>query len=436
MQNRKVTYRLYETPKQALELVRQLHSHKNLWNAALEERIDAWKKAKKSISYEDQCKSLTQIRGELPQDWAGVNCSSQQITLRRLDKAFQAFYARCAKGQTPGFPRFKSIKRMPGFGFKGHGDGWRFTPNMLNEGRADDFGCIRWGKHGVLRIQGVGHIKVRGQARSAGTVKSCELMHKYGQWFVSLTLACADVDVARKRTADVAMSVDWGVSRLLTIMRTDGAHGVVREDIDNPRWFQSDKDKSEALARSISAKKRYSKNWRDACAKNAKFKAKQARRRHDYQHWLSAQIAARSAIFATEKLTIKNMSASAAGTVEKPGKNVAQKAGLNREMLDTAPGALFQKIAYKVPETGGQFLEAPTRTLKPSQTCPECGVQVKKTLSNRHHKCGKCGYENDRDAASALVVLKWALGTLPKLHKQKKPKKNTKVLGQELPEPA
>ena len=84
MQNRKVTYQLYESPKQALELTRQLHSHKNLWNAALEERIDAWKKAKKSIHYEDQCKSLTQIRGELPEDWANINCSSQQITLKRL----------------------------------------------------------------------------------------------------------------------------------------------------------------------------------------------------------------------------------------------------------------------------------------------------------------------------------------------------------------
>ena len=432
MQHRKVTYQLYESPKQALELIRQLDSHKNLWNAALEERIDAWKKAKKSMSYEDQCKSLTQIRGELPQDWANVNCSSQQITLKRLDKAFKAFYARCAKGQSPGFPRFKSIKRMPGFGFKGHGDGWRFAPNIANEGRPDDFGNIQWGKHGTLRIQGVGHIKARGQARAAGIVKSCELMHKSGKWFVSLTLECADVDIARARTADDAVAADWGVSRLLTLMRTDGAHCVIREDIDNPRWYQADKENSLALARAISAKKRYSKNWRDACTKNAKFKAKQARKRHDHQHKLSATIAAKCAIFATENLTVKNMSASAAGTVDAPGKNVAQKAGLNREILDTAPAALFQKLAYKVIETGGQFIEAPTRQLKPSQTCPECGLQLKKTLANRHHDCTECGYENDRDAASALVVLKWALGTLPKLRKVKIKKQS----GQELSEAA
>lgn len=431
MQNRKVTYKLYASPKQALELTRQLHSHKDLWNAALEERIDAWKKFRKSVSYEDQCKSLTQIRGELPDDWAGFNCSSQQITLRRLDKAFKAFYARCAMGQTPGFPRFKSIKRMPGFGFKGHGDGWRFAPNLSNQGRPDDFGNILWHKHGVIRIQGVGHIKVRGQARAAGIIKSCELIHNNSAWHVSVTLECVDTDLARRRVADEAVAADWGVSRLLTMVRTNGANDVVREDIENPRWYQSAKDKSLILSRAISSKKRLSQNWRDACAKNARFKSKMARKRHDHQHKLSTAIAAYSIIFATESLTVKSMTRSAAGTADEPGKMVDQKAGLNREILDTAPSALFQKLAYKVSETGGQFLEAPTRTLKPSQTCPECGVQKKKLLSDRRHSCA-CGHEDDRDAASAMVVLKWALGTLPKLRKEKV----KKLYGQELPKPA
>lgn len=151
MERRKVTYKLYPTPRQAARLLDLLRSHKDLWNAALEERIDAWRKAEKSISYAQQCASLTQVRGELPEDWATMNCSSQQITLRRLDKAFGAFFRRVKAGQAPGFPRFKSLRRMPGFGYKSHGDGWRFTPG------AD------W-KHGTLRLQGVGHIKARGRA--------------------------------------------------------------------------------------------------------------------------------------------------------------------------------------------------------------------------------------------------------------------------------
>ncbi len=102
---------------------------------------------------------------------------------------------------------------------------------------------------------------------------------------------------------------------------------------------------------------------------------------------ISARIAGEVAIFATEDLTIKNMTASAAGTLDEPGKNVAQKSGLNREILDTAPALLMQLIAYKVEETGGQFIEAPTRKLKPSQRCPACWAIKKKSLSQRTQRC-------------------------------------------------
>jgi putative transposase len=198
----------------------------------------------------------------------------------------------------------------------------------------------------------------------------------------------------------------------------DGHHHVagaqaldeVREDIENPRWYREAKERLAEVDRDVSRKKRGSRSWRKAGAQRSTVRAKVARQRNDHQHKLSANIAARCAIFATEKLTIKNMTASAAGTIEEPGTNVRQKAGLNREILDTAPAALLQKIAYKVQNTGGQFLEAPTQRLKASQTCPQCGAQQKKTLQQRWHCCHVCGHEEDRDSAAARVVLRWALG--------------------------
>lgn len=99
VQRRKITYQLYPSPEHAVVLSRMLASHQQLYNAALEERISAWRAAGKSISYEDQTKSLTEIRNALPEDWAWLNCSSQQVTLRRLNKAFQAFFLRCRNGQ-------------------------------------------------------------------------------------------------------------------------------------------------------------------------------------------------------------------------------------------------------------------------------------------------------------------------------------------------
>lgn len=388
VQRRKVTYKLYPTPRQAAVLERLLAAHQQLYNAALEERISAWRCGRHSISYEDQTKSLTAIRTELPDDWAWMNCSSQQVTLRRLQKAFAAFFARCKKGQTPGFPRFKSLARMPGFGYKGHGDGWRFSTGAA-------------GRHGTLRLQEAGHIKARGEARTPledSTIKSCELMHDHGMWRLSLTVECEP----ERGAGTKAGAADWGVSTLLTVIDDGGVHEVA-----NPRHSQAGMNRQVQLQQRVSRARRGSKGWKRACRSLRSFKRRQANRRLDVQHKLSASIAGTYFAFAMEKLTVKNMTASAAGTVEEPGNNVQQKAGLNREILDTAPARLMQLISYKVAETGGWFYEAPTRQLKPSQRCPACGHVHKKKLSERTHQCAECGFTEPRDAASARIVYAW-----------------------------
>ena len=108
---------------------------------------------------------------------------------------------------------------------------------------------------------------------------------------------------------------------------------------------------------------------------------------------------------------MRNMTRSAKGTVEEPGTRVRQKAGLNREMLDTAPAQLMSMLRYKAEDAGAWVMEAPTRKLKPSQTCPSCGRQKAKTLCERVHRC-ECGHVEDRDHAAARVVLNWALSEL------------------------
>ena len=391
---RKTTYRLYPTPKQALALGALLRTHQQLYNAALEERISAWTKAKLSISYEDQCKSLTALRRDLP-EWAdAANCSSQQMTLRRLKKAFDAFFRRVKSGQTPGFPRFKSLDRFPGFSFKTHGDGWRFTPED------------NW-KHGSLRLSGVGQIRARGQARQGGAMRSSEILHRNGQWYLSLTL---DIGTPKRaRTADGALAFDWGVETFLSgVTHATEANEVI--SIDNPRWWQADKDKIVALQRAVSSKpNKRSNRRRKAVAKLSRAKAKTARCRLNWMHQTSAKLASQFALVATEELSIQGMTRSAAGTADEPGKNVAQKSGLNREILDTAPALFTSLLRCKVLETGGEWLEAPTRKLKPSQRCPRCWDVQKKQLSQRTHSCAKCGHTEARDIASARVVLRWAL---------------------------
>lgn len=95
---------------------------------------------------------------------------------------------------------------------------------------------------------------------------------------------------------------------------------------------------------------------------------------------------------------------------KKAKKRKRQKSGLNRSILDVGIGALKSMIAYKVTEAGGMYIEIPTRKVKPSQTCPKCDHQKKKTLSERVHSCEKCGYTTNRDTAAAMVIENYLRG--------------------------
>src|SRR3954452_6078686 len=162
--HRRVTYKLYPSTAQTAEMERLCDLHRGLYNAALQERADAWRLARKSVGYAEQCRSLTQVRREDP-EYLGVNAQSLQVTLKRLDLAFQAFFRRVKAGEEPGFPRYKGRDRFPGFGFKSHGDGFRFAPGT------------GW-RHGRLRLSGIGEMPARGEARTPGRVVSCDVRRK------------------------------------------------------------------------------------------------------------------------------------------------------------------------------------------------------------------------------------------------------------------
>ena len=139
-------------------------------------RIDGYRLAGKTIGFAAQSKSLTEIRAEHP-EYLAVNAQSAQVTLKRLDLSFDAFFRRVKEGQAPGFPRFKSYDRFPGFGFKHHGDGFRFTPGP------------GW-RNGRLRLSGIGTMSARGEARTPGKVISADIMRKVDGWFLSLVIEC------------------------------------------------------------------------------------------------------------------------------------------------------------------------------------------------------------------------------------------------------
>lgn len=229
-------------------------------------------------------------------------------------------------------------------------------------------------------------------------------MHRHGKWWLSVTIEC---EPERKATARKACGIDWGIAHLATITESLDK----RTHVPNLRYYQSGKAKLTDIQQTVSRKKRGSNSWRKACKRLTTFKRKEANHRKDHHHKLSANISDQYPLVAMEKLKIKNMSRSAKGTLEKPGKNVKAKSGLNREILDTAPAMLMGMIRYKVEETGGEFVETTTTKLKPSQRCPKCNhVSKKNRPSQAEFCCTECGYENNADAVGAYNSLVWALG--------------------------
>ena len=377
MMNRKVTYRLYPTKTQANTLSETLAIHQRVYNAALEERIRVYKAEDRSLTFVDQCKALTQWR-KAHSSLAVLNAQSLQVTLKRLDLAFQGFYRRLKTKEKAGFPRFKSIQRYRGWGYKTHGDGFRFI-----EGKNS--------AHGTIKLSGIGTIKLRGKARTVGTIKTGEILYKSGKWYASITIACEP----KRRCGTKAMGLDWGVASFLTTHDSEEK----TQTIDNPRHIKSILPALKTLQQAVARKKnKQSHNRKKVIKKLSRLHAQVANRRKNFHHQEAAKIVAENGLIAVEALSVKTMTAS--------GGNY--KKGLNREILSTAPSQFHHLLKSKAEEAGALWIEIPTRKVKPSQTCYRCFKQSKKLLSERVHRCD-CGVICSRDENAARVILNWAL---------------------------
>ena len=376
--NRKVTYRMYPGKVQEEALLNLLGLHQRVYNTALEDRIRVYQETSRSASFAGQCKDLTQWRKQC-ESVAGVNAQSLQVTLKRLDLAYQAFFRRVKAGEEePGFPRFKPIQRFSGWGYKTHGDGWR-----LHAGEKM--------KHGHIRLSGVGMVKLRGKARIEGNPKTCEILHKAGKWYASVTIECSP----QRACGTQAMGLDWGLETFATICDNDG----LTHSVANLRHLKQELAKLKMLQQSVSRKKNKRSNARRKAVKLvANLHAKVANKRKNFNHQTAASLVEQYGLISTEALSVKNMTASG-------GK---YKKGLNREILSAAPTQFLNLLKSKAEEAGAVWVEVPTRQVKPSQTCHRCGIQRKKLLSERQHSCD-CGARCSRDENAARVMLNWAL---------------------------
>jgi putative transposase len=356
-------YRLYPTDAQTEALDEQLGEACRLYNAALQERRDAYQRGGVSLNYYDQANQLKDIRSAGALGLA--NFSASQDILRRVDKTFKAFFRRVKAGAArPGYPRFKSRRRFDSYTFPRWGDGCRLTDA------------------GRLYLQGVGHLKVKWHRPLEGTVKTVTVKRQAGKWFVCFSVEyVADAVPGR----DARVGIDVGL--------TDFATLSTGETIANPRHYWKAQGQLRIAQRRVARRKRGGRNRRKAVQVLQKAHAHVQNQRADFHHKTSRTLVDTYGVIAVEDLNVKGL---ASGMLAK-------------SVNDVGWSAFISQLAYKAAEAGRQLVYVNPRGT--SQTCL-CGAPVPKTLSQRWHECVECGLSAARDHVSAQRILGLGLSLL------------------------
>jgi putative transposase len=355
-------YRLYPTEAQSGTLDHQLSETCRLYNAAIQERRDAYKIAGESIDYYDQANQLKEIRTQGDLELANFSCS--QDVLRRVDKTFKAFFRRVEAGRKPGYPRFRSVSRYDSITFPSYGDGCK----LLDDGK--------------LRLQGVGAVKVKLHRPIEGEIKTVTIKRETGRWYAVFSVECK----AKPLPASIGKTgVDVGLSTFATL--ADGT------EIENPRYFQKAQAKLRRSQRKVARRKRGGNSRKKAVRELQRAHARVRNQREDFTHNVSRRLVVLFGLIVIEQLNIKGM---AAGMLAK-------------SVNDAGWSSFITKLTYKAAEASRVLLKVDPRGT--SQRCV-CGSPNPKTLSRRWHQCDDCGLSVARDHASALEILRLGLSLL------------------------
>jgi putative transposase len=251
---------LRPTARQQVALGEMLRDHCSLYNGALQERREAYRHVSKTtVRYGDQSAQLKDIRSFDPERQGRWSFSSQQATLRRLDRAFAAFFRQVKAGQTPGYPRFKGVGHFDTVTFPKDGDGcrWDSTPHD---------------RQTRVRLQGVGHIRVHQHRPVRGRVKTISVKREGNRWYV--VLACDEVPAEELPSTGAIVGIDMGVAHFLTT--SDGEH------VANPRFLQAMADELAEAQRHLATfperTRQRTKRHRAAARKVARLHARIRRR--------------------------------------------------------------------------------------------------------------------------------------------------------------
>lgn len=382
---RSYKFQLRPTARQAQALAACLEDHRQLYNAALQERRDAYRMRGHTVRYGDQSGQLAEIRTADPGGQGRWSFCSQQATLRRLDKAMAAFFRRVKAGDRPGYPRFKGRGRFDSLEWPRDRDGCRWDSQP-------DQPATR------VYLQGVGHGKVNQHRAVLGTVKTISVKREGRRW--SVILSCDAVPARPLPATGNVVGIDVGVASFLTT--SDGEH------VGNPRYLAAAAAKLARGQRAVARCQRRSARRRKAVERVAAVHRKVRRQRLDFAHKSALALVRAHDLIAHEALRVPNMTRSAKGTQAEPGSHVAAKSRLNQSILDAGWGVFLAVLRAKAESAGRVVVEVNPRNT--SRECSHCRHVAKENRVNQaDFRCVACGHAAHADVNAAPNILRAGL---------------------------
>jgi len=350
-------FKLKPSPRLGRIFEQWLDVCRELYNAGLQERRDAWKIKQISINYHAQAVQLPPIKA-IREDFAAVNAQVLQDTLRRLSKTFDAFFRRLKQGEQAGYPRFKSKYRFNSFSFPQAKGTFSIKGNRLY-------------------LSKIGHVKIIQHRPIEGEIKTCTIKREADGWYAVFAVI-ENQSRFIPRTGESA-GIDVGIEHFATLS--------TGTEIDNPRFLRASEGRLKTAQRKVSRRRKGGHRRRKAVRLLRRQHQKVARQRADFHHKTALKIIREFDAVVIEDLNISGL---------------LKNHHLAKAIADVAWCAFFLILASKAENAGRRILKvAPQFT---SQDCSQCGARVRKSLVVREHRCIACGYVAHRDHNAALNI--------------------------------
>lgn len=361
-------FRLKPTHAEVAALRQFMGCSRFVWNEMLAMNELRYERGEPRLSFKTMCEMLVAIKDEYP-FLREVHSQPLQQTLKDLAVAYQrAFDPRLAAG----FLRFKK---------HGKPQGIRFPQGFAIDGRG-------------IFLPKIGWIGFRKSREIIGTPKNVTVSYDGEHWYVTVQ---TQRDVPEPiHPSQSAVGIDVGVARFAAL--SDGTF------VEGANAFKKHEKRLAFYQRRMARKEKYSNNWKKAKKKVTKIQCTIKNIRNDMLHKSSTTICKNHAIVVMEDLRIANMTKSAKGTIEQPGRNVRAKSGLNRRILDQGWGEFRRQIDYKQAWNGGTLLLVDPRNT--SRECSHCHHIARENRQTQAvFRCIACGHVANADTDAAVTII-------------------------------